>query len=553
MSNYQARLSEVNRHAGRAAGSTWEYVGDADNQRSFMHSDRPGSQQQRLDRERSEISTNLQRRPIAAEVLAVKLEAVSRGEFGSMEKQIFDRPEIPEMLWSLQYWSFQPGGLEANIVTPLIELETDRILFPELQSIKPARKGRYTELQIATLLEAAPRELFYALGLDCDFQTFAELAYLNRDRLANPETWKDALLSAIRERLPIYLHQVCQSPAVDFSGKQFQLIPDIVGRLIALMRKREVIEQHSIADTEIFRRVSSEIGFAESQRGLVLIIGDSRIGKTVSAAACVRMRPGRRRYLVIPSTNDMASLYRAFAESLGVFASPNVKAEALRCLVEYVFRVGRFALIADEFHFCLPTQFTRRTKPRRLDWVRTSIFDKGVALIAITTPQDMDGWRRFVSYTQYTQNQFRGRLDQEVFLPSEISEADIGAVARHVLKGCGADAIELVITRAMRCDMGLKVVDAIARRAGNDDRQAISDEDLESAWKELEPSFQFEPLSAQRQASAEADCRTAAAPVQPACTPSETAIQPPRISRGDRAALPAPQPRGSLVPDLVEG
>ena len=54
-------------------------------------------------------------------------------------------------------------------------------------------------------------------------------------------------------------------------------------------------------------------------------------------------------------------------------------------------------------------------------------------------------------------------------------------------------------------------------------------------------------------ASAEADCRTAAAPVQPACTPSETAIQPPRISRGDRAALPAPQPRGSLVPDLIEG
>jgi DNA transposition AAA+ family ATPase len=553
MSTYRDRLRTINRHAGRAADSTWEYIGTRGKPDDYYAL--PWQQQHRLDRELEEISTNPDRRPIAAEVLAVKMESTRRGELGSMEDQLIERPAIAELLWWLQYQSFQEGGLAAHVVAPLIEQEKNRLGFPELWEIKPASKGRFSEAQIRTLLAAAPDNLRGWLDLDLE-GSIADIAYFNRDRLATPEAWLGQITAEIQHRLPAYLQELCQSPAVDFSGKHFTLIPDVIGRLIELMKAQADLERRSIAATETFRRVAEEIQYAVSQRGLVMIIGDSRLGKTVSAQAVVRMRPGRLRYMAIPSTNDLASLYRACAESLGVFAAPSVKAESLRHLVEYVFRVSGMAVVADEFHFTLPVQFTRRTKARRLDWIRTALHDKGVPIIAITTPQDMESWRRFMSYTQYTQNQFRGRLDQEVFLSPEISEEDIAAVARHVLKGCGDDAVELVIARALRCDMGLKVVDAIKRRAAwraeKDGRTTFSDADLDGAWKELEPSFQHQPLSPERQAEAEAACKASAARLQPAEKPVATRLQSPRISRGKRPALPAPKPRGESIPDLVE-
>lgn len=556
MNTYREQLRTVNRQAGRAPDSTWEHVGEARDRRAIeLYEALGGPPPTSMQLNAAEASASLHRTPIAAEVLAVKMDAIQRGEFEAMQAQLSARPELRELVWWLQYWSFQEGGLGTHVIAPLIDQEQGRLGFPGLWAIKPAQQGRFTEAQIRTLLDDAPFDVARWLGLP-DYDSIADTAFFNREQLATPAAWREHITAQVKARLPGYLHQLCLSRAVDFSGKEFPLIPDIIGRLIELMKTRADLERRSIAATETFRRVAEEIQYAVSQRGLVMIIGDSRLGKTVSAQAVVRMRPGRLRYMAVPSTNDLASLYRACAESLGVFAAPSVKAESLRHLVEYVFRVSRMAVVADEFHFTLPVQFTRRTKARRLDWIRTALHDKGVPIIAITTPQDMESWRRFMSYTQYTQNQFRGRLDQEVFLSPEISEEDIAAVARHVLKGCSDDAIELVIARALRCDMGLKVVDAIKRRAAwraeKDGRSTFSDADLDGAWKELEPSFQHQPLSPERQAEAEAACKVSAARLQPAEKPVATRLQSSKISRGKRPALPVPKPRGESVPDLVE-
>ncbi len=436
---------------------------------------------------------------IHSEKLALKLaESV---EVPALADQIYERPRLHEALWFVQWQSMQPGGLgrfarefAAEFVDsfspePLVKAKGRKLTYEEkrliFENLPPAVQGKIggfsRPLEPAAFLDETPIP-----AIDYERQLQISLKQWDGERITS------AIKECIASGLPAYLLSVCQDPQTDFSGETKFCSQDVLQVLITGLDSHRDRVLTRLAKTAVVEQVFDALDYAQSERCMVRIEGDSRFGKTESIKAWCESRPGLARLVSVPSSNTLWDLLRRVADAFGIPWTYRTGHCELKLKVEYVVKNSGMFIVMDEGAFLLPQSYNRDSAPVRLNWVRTEIADRGLPLAIVVTPQSYHlAVDRFVQKTSYAMEQFNGRTMLPVVLPCELDEKDMVAVARINFPELDEDSLGYVAAAALTSENYLMGVEAIARRARflskRHGGQAISLADLDKAISEVIP------------------------------------------------------------------
>ena len=224
------------------------------------------------------------------------------------------------------------------------------------------------------------------------------------------------------EQLPGILRGMCEDPRALIEAPEY--FPSLVETILEFMDRHRERTLKRIAPTAVTEKVFDALDYAKDERGMVMIDGDSRFGKTESVKAWCESVPGLARLVNVPSSNPLTDLVRRVADAFGMAHTYHTNQTELKARVEFVIRHSEIFLVADEGAFLLPQTYGRTTAPARLNWVRTEIVDQGLPFAVVVTAQVRtdDAGRvlernnvfrleaaKFIRKTGYVMEQFLGR------------------------------------------------------------------------------------------------------------------------------------------------
>jgi hypothetical protein len=519
---------------------------------------------------------------IRPELVAAKLARAANLERPELAEQIKSNPRLVEMVWFIQWRSFQPGGLDA-FSADLMAAFRERFISRDMQKAGVARGGRYNLKQWLAICKeswderwenewrsggsATGLESFKAwLGFDVDPDLTPEaiqrgsgcdrekiLGYFER---FNWKFFKSECEESARLHLPDFLRDLCVEESTKFRGTHY--CPELLQTLFDFMDRHAMEVERGFARTEVAEKVFEALDYAWAEKKTVRLDLDTGFGKTEGVKCYAAKYPGRFRLVTVPSTNGEPDLIRAIAEPCGLVVSFGAPGRELRYKVEFVMRNGGPGIILDESHYLLPVKYGPNSVPGRLNWVRAEIIDRKVPCALVTTPQTFNGQRsRFVKMTGFNFAQWDRRIQQRD-MPKVLGKHDLAAVAKSHFPELGEKQLEVIIAAALYSESYFKAVEDIssvarwkARRRGSDSvtaadiRAAICDvvpcatELLQAGGQQGDPAH-----SKDRQLAAPARTRreTIAELVRSLC-PGETptALSVNRLTAGDREQ-PSPAP-----------
>ena len=186
--------------------------------------------------------------------------------------------------------------------------------------------------------------------------------------------------------VPKLLKQLCLDPKFDFNYSVWWF-KDLIGALHLYRKQHIESAKQKIAETTISKKVFDDLDYAAHCRGLVIIEGDQRIGKSTSAENWCAQHPGQAIYVKLGGGNDDATFFRSIARALGTAASLTRKPTEMQMKIEDALQEGHLLLVLDEAHFCFAQTQRPRSAPARIDWIRTALVDFHVGVALISTPQ----------------------------------------------------------------------------------------------------------------------------------------------------------------------
>jgi len=244
----------------------------------------------------------------------------------------------------------------------------------------------------------------------------------------HPDT-TDAYLTKMADGL----REPCLNPAKPPSAVTFPYFKNLYRAVQDYCMKVARTRLDGLIKTEIGKRVLDSLDYAEHQKSLVLIEGNARIGKSFVTKAWCDACPGKRRYVQVPSSNDMTVFFRAMAKALGFASSYTRKAQELRARISDVLQTGHLMLVIDEAHYLFPQTNVRRALPNRINWMLTELVNYGVAVALISTPQFTTSQKVIEKNTHWASEQLIGRMARYTRLPDRLDQHDLEAVARYHL------------------------------------------------------------------------------------------------------------------------
>jgi hypothetical protein len=395
-------------------------------------------------------------------------------------------PREIEMVWFIQYQSMQRGGLE-KFAADLLADFSERLGTPAMLKIGK-QDGVYNAAESRSVCREAYR--FF----DCS-------PFLEGESKDVPSSYPVAsFLEMCRakfiETVPGLLTQFCLDPAL--SVDQLQVISedvyrvpvfhDFYGALLEYMERWEKKHLAKIGMTKVARVVLDAMEYAEAERALVLIEGVYGTGKTFPSRAWCEARPGKRRYVQCPSSNDSLDFFRTMAEPLGVSNAHSMKGQQMRARINDVAQAGHLSIVIDESHYLFPQASTRVALPGRINWVMTALTNYNVPVVMVATPQFMSSRATVERNTFWAAGQLDGRISRYVPLPKELEESDLRTIAgMHLPRGDEKSITALALyaqaskKRLRGIEHGVKAARHVARRAGRDQ---VTFADIKQAMKE---------------------------------------------------------------------
>lgn len=433
--------------------------------------------------------------PIRPELLASKLEKIENFELPRLFDDCIARPEVPRLLCYLQHVS-QPrnyaGGL-ARFAADLIDASAE-YLGTNAMHTAAAVRGSYSLADAIAILRELPQSARHELfGLDtelveeaaeCRDSSIAALisSYFesgdevssdaarrgelsSRDRSfwlrhlvtkLTPKAAADACTAAAREHLATYLKDACELPHIgllpasrDEHGSPWYCV-QIADALAGFIEKRADFQRAALAETAVTKLIAAWSAKSRRMRSSVMIVGNSRFGKTETVQLECATRPGHCRLVQTPPGNALSDLLREVAKSIGLEVGAQTNGRALAEKIDYCLRFLKLQLIFDEAQFLLPASYSRNSAPARLNWFRRTIMDQQIPALLVCTPQSyLPAKRRFVKTTGFAIEQFEERIDKTVNLPDELDESDLLAVARVHFPDLSDDYLQYVVSKTI--------------------------------------------------------------------------------------------------------
>ena len=244
-----------------------------------------------------------------------------------------------------------------------------------------------------------------------------------------------------------------------------------------------------VAETSITRQIFEALDYSLTCRGITLIKGIYRSGKSYSAQAWAMSHAGRIRYVSLSSAPDDTAFYRDLCRGLGVATALSYQTPQLRDRLTETLRTQQIALVIDEADYLFAQTDRPKGPPERINWLMTSVINAGVP-VALVASRNFDRALRLLERTSHSwgSEQFRGRIRMTVELPETITEQDLMKIAQSLLPETDGATGLLAVGASQRERGGLGNLETICTRAlhlsAQEGRDVPSFEHVERAIQE---------------------------------------------------------------------
>jgi hypothetical protein len=195
------------------------------------------------------------------------------------------------------------------------------------------------------------------------------------------------------------------------------------------------------AITDIGWQIHQGLEYCCNSRGLVLMSGRARIGKTFAVQSFCKIHPGRARYCEVPSSSDDLAFFTAIAQALGITIEVNAKTKNLRPRIEAALRSGDIALCLDAAEFLWPSYTYRLARPLRICWLM-QLVNLRVPVCLIATEEFFNAQQAYEKKSGWQSAQWTRRIGKFIQLPEKLGIADLEKVARAWLPDGEKKSIE---------------------------------------------------------------------------------------------------------------
>ncbi|PXA04335.1 hypothetical protein DDZ13_07325 [Coraliomargarita sinensis] len=404
-----------------------------------------------------------------------------KGNHVTKRVRVIEDPEDRALIYFLQQESHKEGGLE-RVAEELLEMFPERVGTPTMVKLGKAGDDTYTPDEVRLIRDEMPdscREEFPLDGdeIDPDFSQILMPRDYDEDEEPSgaqyhtgcPDSYPvrdfhdQARLDA--SELADHLKVLCLDPSKKLDEPYSKLktalarprirpnlssytnLWNFCGLVEALyLYRRSKIEaaESELAETEISQRILDAMDYALETKTLVIIEGLERMGKSVTARNFCARHPGKAIYMSLESGFDEKTFFRSIAKAIGVSSSSALKAIDMRVRIEDMLQQGDIVLVIDEAWALWPQLNRVRSAPKRIDWLRLSLVDKGVPVVLVSTPQFYQQCDKYEKSIGWNSRQLKGRVKHHELLPAELSSKDLEAIARHKLPDADNDSIRLL-------------------------------------------------------------------------------------------------------------
>ncbi|HTR43438.1 MAG TPA: ATP-binding protein, partial [Pseudomonadales bacterium] len=390
------------------------------------------------------------------------------------------------------------GGGVAALAAELYERYRDKFQTKEMaamrlkrgkicdtEQVQKLRCGLPENIQLDFLLkgELSPGEVVSAKEREWDDPDFSAKAN------THPESYKaDAFFDLCQVAASSYLEKdifdLCLNPASSVAVGPWYF-PELISVLREYQDAHKTGHANSFA-TDLGKKIHEVLDYAAFSRGLVLMEGEARRGKSFAARQWCEQRPGAARFVEVPPGNDDTGFFRALARALGLGNCLQYKAYEHRERVESVLLAGDLVLVLDEAQRLWPQQNLRYGFPRRVVWVM-AMANAGVPIGMISTPQFITT-QKAVEKSGWNGSQLTGRIKHYELLPADLSHDDLIEVAKTILPEATKDDLKALAIYARSSARYLSAIDSISTRAkyiaAKARREKVTSDDVQMAMKE---------------------------------------------------------------------
>ena len=120
--------------------------------------------------------------------------------------------------------------------------------------------------------------------------------------------------------------------------------------------------------TTIGKEIFETLDRALEIRKMVVIEGESGIGKTTAAKEWCARHHGHARFVSLSGINHKTGFFRKLGAAIGPAAAKG-KATDLQVRIEDFFRKARLMLVIDEAHYLWPQYQRSHASPELIDWI----------------------------------------------------------------------------------------------------------------------------------------------------------------------------------------
>jgi hypothetical protein len=280
------------------------------------------------------------------------------------------------------------------------------------------------------------------------------------------------------EELAHVLVEFCINPkcVVRFSDDKTSSSPELADVLRDFQERYEAKAKSDFVLTTIAKEIFETLDHALDIGKMVVIEGESGIGKTSAVEAWCAAHQGQVRFVSLSGITHKTGFFRKLATAIGL-AAAKAKATDMQLRVEEFFHKTRLMLVTDEAHYLWPQYHRSDSSPELVDWVNTALVNHQVPVALICTDQFAKLKAGVEKRTGWTSEQFEHRVKRYKKLPSAPTKGDLEAVARKMLatqwnsdeqqwSAAGPkpdpDFVKMVVGYALTCKMRLPaVVDTI--------------------------------------------------------------------------------------------
>lgn len=224
---------------------------------------------------------------------------------------------------------------------------------------------------------------------------------------------------------------------------------DLAGALLEYQERYAARVAGEFVATSISKEVFAALDYGLRTRKMVLLEGNSGVGKSESVKAWCAMHQGEARHVSLSGICNRTTLFRDLARALGVGVGAGYSASKTQVRVEDFLERSRLMLVLDEAQYIFPQQERVYAHPELVNWLLTACHNRGVPVALVATKEFARRRQAVERQTTWSSEQLSRRITRYFPLPEVPTKEDLEAVARKLLPGAGRKTVDYLVGYAM--------------------------------------------------------------------------------------------------------